>query len=195
MKQCKTKFPYLVAATAACLLLCCVLLVGRVQAHYESRKDFSVLPSASATAHLYLQPLSSESESSGDWQGKKFVLSNFSDEDKNTAEQPALSAYVTVLATAGIEDPDSMEMVLELDGVSYTGQAEPVRENTELYRAFGPGWCYTFSDAEGAEPVFSFPAREQTEIQFEITAHTDQRIDFDSVLRVRAIGQMKLGEE
>ena len=78
MKQCKTKFPYLVAATAACLLLCCVLLVGRVQAHYESRKDFSVLPSASATAHLYLQPLSSESESSGDWQGKKFVLSNFS---------------------------------------------------------------------------------------------------------------------
>ena len=192
MKQCKTKFPYLVAATAACLLLCCVLLVGRVQAHYESRKDFSVLPSASATAHLYLQPVSEKS--STDWERKEFTLSNYSEAD-TLEDQPAMMARITVLATVGMEDPDKAGIVLKKDGTSFVGRAEAIREGTELYHSFGPGWCYSFFDSDGTELTIPFAAREQTEISFALCVQTNQKINFDSMLRVQAVGQALLEEE
>lgn len=192
MKQCKTKFPYLVAATAACLLLCCVLLVGRVQAHYESRKDFSVLPSASATAHLYLQPVSEKS--STDWERKEFTLSNYSEAD-TLEDQPAMMARITVLATVGMEDPDKAGIVLKKDGTSFVGRAEAIREGTELYHSFGPGWCYSFFDSDGTELTIPFAAREQTEISFALCVQTKQKINFDSMLRVQAVGQALLEEE
>lgn len=101
MKQSKTVFLYLIGCTVVCLLLCCVLLVGRAYAHYESRKDFPVATSAQPVTHLYLQPVSEKS--STDWERKEFTLSNYSEAD-TLEDQPAMMARITVLATVGMED-------------------------------------------------------------------------------------------
>ena len=192
MKQSKTVFLYLIGCTVVCLLLCCVLLVGRAYAHYESRKDFPVATSAQPVTHLYLQPVSEKS--STDWERKEFTLSNYSEAD-TLEDQPAMMARITVLATVGMEDPDKAGIVLKKDGTSFVGGAEAIREGTELYHSFGPGWCYSFFDSDGTELTIPFAAREQTEISFALCVQTNQKINFDSMLRVQAVGQALLEEE
>lgn len=192
MKQSKTVFLYLIGCTVVCLLLCCVLLVGRAYAHYESRKDFPVATSAQPVTHLYLQPVSEKS--STDWERKEFTLSNYSEAD-TLEDQPAMMARITVLATVGMEDPDKAGIVLKKDGTSFVGRAEAIREGTELYHSFGPGWCYSFFDSDGTELTIPFAAREQTVISFALCVQTNQKINFDSMLRVQAVGQALLEEE
>ena len=192
MKQSKTVFLYLIGCTVVCLLLCCVLLVGRAYAHYESRKDFPVATSAQPVTHLYLQPVAEKS--STDWERKEFTLSNYSEAD-TLEDQPAMMARITVLATVGMEDPDKAGIVLKKDGTSFVGRAEAIREGTELYHSFGPGWCYSFFDSDGTELTIPFAAREQTEISFALCVQTNQKINFDSMLRVQAVGQALLEEE
>ena len=192
MKQSKPVFLYLIGCTVVCLLLCCVLLVGRAYAHYESRKDFPVATSAQPVTHLYLQPVSEKS--STDWERKEFTLSNYSEAD-TLEDQPAMMARITVLATVGMEDPDKAGIVLKKDGTSFVGRAEAIREGTELYHSFGPGWCYSFFDSDGTELTIPFAAREQTEISFALCVQTNQKINFDSMLRVQAVGQALLEEE
>ena len=192
MKQSKTVFLYLIGCTVVCLLVCCVLLVGRAYAHYESRKDFPVATSAQPVTHLYLQPVSEKS--STDWERKEFTLSNYSEAD-TLEDQPAMMARITVLATVGMEDPDKAGIVLKKDGTSFVGRAEAIREGTELYHSFGPGWCYSFFDSDGTELTIPFAAREQTEISFALCVQTNQQINFDSMLRVQAVGQALLEEE
>lgn len=192
MKQSKTVFLYLIGCTVVCLLLCCVLLVGRAYAHYESRKDFPVATSAQPVTHLYLQPVSEKS--STDWERKEFTLSNYSEAD-TLEDQPAMMARITVLATVGMEDPDKAGIVLKKDGTSFVGRAEAIREGTELYHSFGPGWCYSFFDSDGTELTIPFAAREQTEISFALCVQTNQKINYDSMLRVQAVGQVLLEEE
>lgn len=185
MRQGNKIFLYICGSAVACLLLCCVLLVGRAQAHFESKKDFQVSVSPQELHNIYVQPISSRS--SVDWQNKVFVLSNYQKGDI-AADKPAMTAKVAVLATVGLENPDKLKVTLKKDGQSYAGIAEQVCEGTELYRTFGPGWKYSFYNAQGEEIPFLFPENNQKEIEFEICVQGLQNVNFDSLLRVRAVG-------
>ncbi len=191
MKQGNKIFLCICGSAAACLLLCCVLLVGRAQAHFESKKDFQVSVSPQELYNIYVQPISSRS--SVDWQNKVFVLRNYQKGD-TAADKPAMTAKVAVLATVGLENSDKLKITLKKDGQSYTGVAEQVREGTELYRTFGPGWRYSFYNAQGEEVPFLFPENNQKEIEFEICVQGSQKVNFDSLLRVQAVGELQTKE-
>ena len=90
-----------------------------------------------------------------------------------------------------MELPDYVsDLVLKKDGTSFVGRAEAIREGTELYHSFGPGWCYSFFDSDGTELTIPFAAREQTEVSFALCVQTKQKINFDSMLRVQAVGRV-----
>ena len=180
----------LLGCAAVCFALCGVLLVGRAQAHYVNKQEFTVTLSQEALCPLYLHTASG---STADWQRKNFTLSNFPDGGK--AGQTDLQAQIYLFATAGIASGDNLTVTLQYNGQSYTGTAQEIQEGTELYRCYGAGWRYVFLDAQGQELNLSFPAKEQMAYPFSICVETNESIPYSSMLTVRAVGQMVGGEE
>lgn len=128
---------------ALVLTLAAAAAVGTAFARYRITKETQIRFSVQEPDSIALQA-SAESTDAPRWQGAGDVLTMpfcvTAAENNQKTQQFTVRLYSSLQA----------DFALTAGEAVYTGQAAAIEEGSALYRAFGPGWVYTFH-AGGAE--------------------------------------------
>lgn len=128
---------------ALVLTLTAAAAAGTAFARYRITKETQIRFSVQEPDSIALQA-SAESADAPRWQEAGDVLTMpfcvTAAENNQKTQQFAVRLYSNLQASFTLTEGEA----------AYTGQAVEIEEGSALYRAFGPGWVYTFR-AEGAE--------------------------------------------
>lgn len=58
---------------------------------------------------------------------------------------------VRIAVSLGVQNPDHVQIKLQIQEKEYIGKATPILEGSARYQTFGPGWIYGFYDDSGNE--------------------------------------------
>lgn len=157
--------------TAVFLALSLTLIVGTAWGRYRTDGiygDITLQSRPSAEVYLY----SSKDENGAyvpltdHWQvaagGGSSLPLLVSNSDGGTPPERDVTFSLRLAATEGIGAGESWSISLhvnEADGsISvYSGAAQAIAGNTQLYQQFGNGWVYRFYDVSGSEVEFTLP--------------------------------------
>lgn len=142
---------------ALVLTLAAAAAVGTAFARYRITKETQLRFSVQEPDSIALQ-VSAESADAPRWQEAGDVLTMpfcvTAAENNQKTQQFAVRLYSSLQADFTLTEGEA----------AYTGQAVEIEEGSALYRAFGPGWVYTFhaggAETGAQEALWSLPVGE-----------------------------------
>lgn len=159
-KRIKTATKFQVLLTIIVLLSTFVLVAGTAWARYESKLSLDLEMDVQLSKQIYL--LSDKLTNNGtyevlsDWTSSKsgeynldFLLANGIGKDNVCAYDQVAS--IEIVATAGVEKPENIQLVLSVGANNYTAVATEIEKDSSLYTMYGPGWIYKFYNKAGEE--------------------------------------------
>ena len=108
-------------------------------------------------------------------------------QQRRIARLPEMNARVTLLASIGVGDIDSISVTLRTDDRKYTSVAHEIVPGSELYRRFGPGWQLFFLDEEEQELTWAFTAGQAKEYRFTVSVRSDHQILHPTLFQLNAV--------
>ena len=159
-KRIKTATKFQILFTVIVLLSTLILVAGTAWARYESKLSLDLEMDVQLSKQLYLlsEKLSNtgEYELLSDWTSSEageynleFLLANGTEKDNVCAYNQAAS--IEIVATAGVEKPENIQLVLSVGSNNYTAVATEIEKGTSLFTMYGPGWIYRFYNKAGEE--------------------------------------------
>lgn len=186
---------YRLGFAALAVIGCLLLAVGATFARYRTDSEADLALRVQATSYVYVGGVFNGefTAGSGNWQvneeGKpqlQFMLSN-----QGTADTPALAdqeVWLRVLVSEGIGNERLQLILTTPDGENIMGTPVPIGTTTPLYQQFGPGWVYTFRDANATELTWELTGGDRSELTMTLTANGDFIPD-TTLIQLQATGR------
>lgn len=159
-KRIKTATKFQIILTVMVLLSAFVLVAGTAWARYESKLSLDLEMDVQLSKQIYLLSdkltESGEYEVLSDWTSSEsgeynldFLLANGTGKDNVCAYDQ--TASIEIVATAGVENPENIQLELSVGANNYTAVATEIEKDSNLYTMYGPGWIYKLYNNAGEE--------------------------------------------